>query len=76
MMKRWEASGTVSAGDSWTSIAVEGLSFLVNATQSARYGSGASWIARSVTDGGWCANDWFGNDPIVGVVKQCEAAAP
>jgi serine protease len=58
----------------WTWIANEGQSFTVNGTQTVRYGSGSSWITRSVTGGGECSNAWFGSDPLVGVVKQCEVA--
>jgi len=67
----------VSTGGSvaWSIIAVEGQSFGVNGTQSVRYGSGSSWVTRSVTGGGNCTNDWFGIDPLVGVVKQCEVGS-
>ena len=56
----------------WTKIADEGQGFAVDGTQAVRYGSGAYWITRTVTGGGECTNAWFGTDPIVGVVKQCE----
>ena len=59
---------------SWTRIAGEGQAFTVNGTQTVRYGSGTSWITRSVTGGGTCSNAFFGNDPIYGVVKRCEVS--
>jgi hypothetical protein len=40
-----------------------------------RYGSGTSWISRSVSGGGLCSNEFFGNDPLYGVVKRCEVAS-
>jgi len=63
----------------WTKIADEGQAFAVSGTQTVRYGSGAYWITKTVTGGGDCTNAWFGTDPIVGIVKQCEvsgSAAP
>jgi serine protease len=63
----------------WTKIADEGQGFAVDGTQTVRYGSGSYWITRTVSGGGECSNAWFGTDPIVGVVKQCEvsgSAAP
>ncbi len=67
----------VSTGSSavWSFIAVEGQSFSVNGTQSVRYGSGSSWITRSVTGGGQCTNEYFGSDPLYGVGKQCQVAS-
>ena len=44
-------------------------------TQTVRYGSGSSWVVKSVSDGGECSNSGFGNDPLVGVVKECQIAA-
>ena len=56
----------------WTRIASEGQSFTVNGTQTVRYGSGSSWITKSVTNSGQCTNAYFGGDPAYGIVKQCE----
>ncbi len=73
VVKRCEvASGAAPA---WSKIATEGQTFGVSGTQTVRYGSGSAWTSRSVTGGGQCTNDYFGNDPIVGVVKQCEVAS-
>jgi hypothetical protein len=67
----------VSTGGStvWSFIAVEGQSFSVSGTQSVRYGSGSTWITRSVTGGGQCTNEYFGSDPLYGVGKQCQVAS-
>ncbi|MEO6745231.1 MAG: glycoside hydrolase family 5 protein, partial [Caldimonas sp.] len=59
----------------WSQIASEGQSFSVNGTQVVRYGSGSAWITLAVTNGGLCTNEFFGSDPLVGIVKQCEAAS-
>ncbi len=59
----------------WTRIAVESQAFTVSGTQTVRYGSGNTWIERSITDGGECSNSFFGNDPLFGVVKECQLAS-
>ena len=73
--KQCEVSGTAPAPVSWTTIAGEGQSFTVAGTQTVRYGTGSSWITRSVTNGGVCSNAYFGSDPAVGLGKRCEAAS-
>jgi hypothetical protein len=64
----------------WNRIATENQAFNVSGTQTVRYGSGSTWIERSVTNGGQCSNEFFGNDPLFGVVKECQlgtdSAAP
>ncbi len=65
----------VATAPAWTRIAGEGEGFSVSGTQTVRYGSGSSWITRSVSGSGACTNTFFGNDPLVGVGKQCEIAA-
>jgi len=62
----------VASNVAWTRIATEGESFTVTGTQTVRYGTGSSWIISSVTNGGACTNDFFGDDPAYGVVKACE----
>ena len=52
----------------------EGEAFTVSGTQTVRYGSGSSWITQSVTGAGQCSNAWFGTDPLVGTVKECDVA--
>jgi Peptidase M66 len=59
----------------WTRLATEGNGFTVNGTQTVRYGSGNTWIERSITGGGQCTNAFFGNDPLFGVVKECQLAS-
>jgi Peptidase M66 len=73
------ATGTPAAAETWVSIAVEGQPFTVSGTQTVRYGSGSTWIEKSVTGGGQCTNEFFANDPLFGTVKECQvvsAAAP
>jgi len=64
-----------SSSGGWTPIAVEHASFTVSGTQTVRYGSGTSWITKSVSGGGECSNEFFGADPLFGVGKACEVAS-
>lgn len=78
IVKQCEVYGnatTPGTGTTWTYIASEWQSFTVTGTQTVRYGSGSSWITKSVTNGGLCTNDYFGTDPLPGVVKQCELSS-
>ena len=59
----------------WTRIASERQTFTVSGTQTVRYGSGTSWLTKSVTGSGTCANAFFGGDPIAGTAKACDVAA-
>jgi Peptidase M66 len=63
------------AGITWTRIAGENQPFTVSGTQTVRYGSGSTWIQRSVTNSGQCSNTFFGSDPLFGVVKECQVAS-
>lgn len=72
VVKRCEAPTTALPPPSWALVAVEGQSFNLSGTQTVRYASGSSWITRSQTGSGQCTTAWFGNDPLVGVVKRCE----
>jgi hypothetical protein len=69
------ACAIAHAAAAWTRIATENSSFTVSGTQTVRYGSGDAWITKTVTGGGQCTNDWFGYDPAVGIVKECDVAA-
>ena len=75
VVKQCEVVGSAAPDTGWTRVASEDESFAVSGTQTVRYGSGSSWVTKSVSGGGQCSNDYFGNDPIYGVVKQCEVAA-
>ncbi len=66
---------TTTPSASWNKIATEGQPFSVSGTQTVRYGSGNSWIEKSMSGAGQCTNIFFGNDPIVGVVKECQVQA-
>ena len=70
-VKQCEVQGSAA----WTRIAGEGQAFNVSGSQTVRYGSGSAWLTRTVIDYGECTNSFFGSDPIVGVLKQCEIAA-
>jgi uncharacterized protein (DUF1800 family) len=58
----------------WTKIAVEGQTFMLSGTQTVRYGSGTSWVLKTLADSGTCSNEFFGNDPLYGTAKQCEVS--
>ena len=75
VVKECQVIGSASAPPTWTTIAGEGESFMVSGTQTVRYGSGSSWVTRTLTGGGVCSNEFFGNDPAYGVVKACQVAA-
>ena len=66
--------GTVKQCDvqqkGWATVSREGGSF--NVRGMVRYGSGSNWVTRDVQGDGQCTNSWFGRDPIVGTVKQCD----
>ena len=67
---------TESSGDTgWTVIAGEHSGFTVNGSQTVRYGNGTSWITQSVSGAGECSNEYFGADPLYGVVKECQVAS-
>jgi len=59
----------------WLTIAQENQPFTVSGTQTVRYGANASWITKSVTNGGTCSNAFFGSDPAFGVGKSCQVAS-
>ncbi|MDQ6680877.1 MAG: hypothetical protein M3Y67_07925, partial [Pseudomonadota bacterium] len=75
--KQCEVSSAASPppANAWSRIASEGDGFGVNGTQIVRYGSGSNWVTKSVTNSGACTNAFFGNDPLYGVVKQCEVSS-
>jgi hypothetical protein len=57
----------------WTQIAVEGGSFTVVGTRTARFGGGVSaWVEKSVTGSGQCSVAFFGSNPTNLVQKQCQ----
>ena len=66
---------SAAAEGDWVRIADENQSFSVQGTQTVRYGSGSSWVEKSVSGGGECSNGGFGTDPLVGVFKECRIAA-
>jgi hypothetical protein len=77
IVKRCEvlAATTPPPDGVWTFIADEWQPFQVSGTQTVRYGQGTTWIQRSVTTAGQCTNTFFGQDPLPGIVKQCEVLA-
>jgi len=54
----------------WTACASEGGTCTVSGTREVRYGSGTTFVSRTVTGSVACTNAVFG-DPTPGVVKAC-----
>ncbi|WP_156466652.1 polysaccharide lyase [Methylibium sp. Root1272] len=76
------AAAPVAPSGVYNFLAYEKYAFTVSGTQLVRYGSGSTWIAKTVTNGGQCTNQYFGVDPAPATYKRCEvlvsttAAAP
>ncbi len=58
-------------GPDWRTIGQEGQSITLPAAQSVRYGTGTSWIEKSLTGTFACTNATFGADPFPAIDKQC-----
>jgi Polysaccharide lyase len=69
-----EADPTVAPPPSeWVMVAKENESFVLDANREVRYGRNATWTSKILGAGTYsCSNAFFG-DPLVGVVKVCEA---
>lgn len=68
----YASATTTAAAGSWSQVAVENQSFSLASAQTVRYGTGTSWVERTVSGAGFCANWYFGADPAPGQVKRCE----
>ncbi|WP_424949836.1 NPCBM/NEW2 domain-containing protein [Deinococcus sp.] len=69
--KHCEVSGTTA----WSNLATESQNFTLSATSTVRYGSGSSWIQKTLAAGTYsCSNATFGNDPAPGVSKVCQVS--
>ncbi len=56
----------------WVTVAKEGSSFTVVGTKLIRYGSGTSWVEKTLSGTIICNNTFFGRDPLSGVYKHCD----
>ncbi|MFL5814212.1 MAG: right-handed parallel beta-helix repeat-containing protein [Bdellovibrionia bacterium] len=61
---------TVTAPN-WVKCAVEGGACSFSGTYTVRYGTGASWSAKTLSNGTACSNSVFG-DPASGYAKECD----
>lgn len=61
------------AAATWVRIAAEHDAFTITGTRAVRYGAGSSWVERTMTGRGTCDNVFFGRDPAVDVLKECQA---
>ena len=52
VVKQCEVVGSAAPDTGWTRVASEDESFAVSGTQTVRYGSGSSWVTKSVSGGG------------------------
>lgn len=68
---REHAMGTTTV-TSWNKVADEGTVGNVGENQTVRYGSGSSWITKTISGVVLCSSQNFGGDPKPGVVKQCD----
>jgi hypothetical protein len=60
---------------SWTGCAGEGGTCSVSGTVQVRYGSGTTFVTKTVTGSVACTNAAFGSDPTPNVLKSCSVAA-
>jgi hypothetical protein len=60
----------------WTACASEGSTCSVSGTVQVRYGSGTTFVTKTVTGAIACTNAAFGSDPTPNVLKSCSYAAP
>jgi hypothetical protein len=65
--------GAAPSSGTWTFVANEYEAFSFAGTRTVRYGTGSSWVQRSVSGGGTCSNGFFGTDPAPNQLKRCEA---
>ncbi len=63
-----------TAATGYSTLAFEGSAITVDGTQTVRYGADTRWVEKSITNGGQCTNEYFGNDPAFGVQKSCQVA--
>ena len=68
----------IGAGGTSTKLADEGGSFTLTASSIVRYGDAATnaFVEKTLSGTGQCTNDFFGNDPLVGVGKACYLFVP
>jgi glucose/arabinose dehydrogenase len=70
------ATAAAAATTEWTRVATENQPFTLGVAgpQTVRYGSGSSWVSKTVSGSGQCTNTFFGRDPLVGTGKECQLA--
>ena len=64
-----------SASPEWLPAVSEGQSFNAGTGKTVRYGAGEYWIEKQLNGEVQCTNNFFGRDPIYGIVKACEIQA-
>jgi uncharacterized protein (DUF1800 family) len=68
----------IGVGGTSTKLADEGGSFTLTASSIVRYGDAATktFVEKTLSGTGQCTNEFFGNDPLVGVGKACYLFVP
>jgi hypothetical protein len=65
-----------ASNGNWVKVADEWTSFMQATSQPVRYGTEAGWITKTVVGQVPCTNQFFGSDPVYGVLKRCEIGTP
>ncbi|MFZ6643703.1 hypothetical protein ACO0LL_28525 [Undibacterium sp. TC4M20W] len=68
-------SELIAVDTTWTWVADENKQFTLSGSKTVRYGSGTSWVTKTISGTATCSNEFFGSDPLPHVGKRCEVAA-
>jgi hypothetical protein len=71
-----ESPLAVSGSGSWVKVSSEDKWFTVGSSQTVRFGTGSSWIEKVVSGTAPCTRTYFGGDPALNVVKECDVWSP
>ncbi len=69
------AQAATTTSTTWQRIAVENQNFTVSTSTQVRFGTGSSWITKTLNGSYNCGLAAFGSDPAPGVVKECQSAS-
>lgn len=62
----------VTTTTTWQRVAMENQTFTLAAATQVRFGTGTSWVTKTLSGTVTCSNKTFGKDPAVGSYKQCD----
>ena len=66
------ATGIPTPTPIWTFCANENSTCTVSGTRLVRFGSGTTFVTKSVTSSIACTRSAFGSDPTPGITKHCD----